>query len=156
MSPREIDRGWKRIKNDLSKLNGSFTKVGIQQSSNTGDRGLSELAGIGAVHEFGAPRKSIPARPFMSTAFDENKQKLKILKSNIYDNIVRNRVSVRRGLGILGEFMTTKIKKKITDIKSPPLKNPSKKRSGGGTPNPLVDKGILRGSITHTEVIHGF
>jgi hypothetical protein len=150
---KDIDKGWKRIKKDLKELDHSHTKIGIQQKSDTGNRSLSDMVTIGAVHEFGAPRKNVPMRSFMRTTLDEQRRNIASLQTKVHSSVVSGRISVRTGLAIIGEFVTTKIKKKITDIKFPPLKNPSRKRTGGGIANPLVDTGQLRASITHVEVI---
>jgi len=152
---KDVDKGWGRIKKDLRELDYSHTKVGIQQSSNLGDRSLGEMATIGAVHEFGAPKRSIPTRSYMRTTFDEQQREIRKLTEQLKSKVMQGKISTERGLAILGEFMATKIKQKITDLKFPPLKNPSLRRRGspGAVPNPLVDTGQLRASITHSEVI---
>lgn len=147
------DKGYQRIIGDLRALKGSHTKVGIQQGSNLGSRNLGEMVTIGAVHEFGSPNRNIPVRSYMRTTFDDNIRQVNNLKRRLYDSVVRGRLTTKQALAILGEFVTTKIKKKITDLKFPPLKNPSEKRTGGGIANPLVDTGQLRASITHIEVV---
>lgn len=149
------DLGWRDIKLQIRLAKRSYTKIGIQQESNLGDRELGEMATIGAVHEFGSPRRRVPARSFMRTSFDEQLNEINNLKRSLHSAVLQRRITVRQALAILGEFMTSKVKKKIDDIKYPPLKNPSERRSGGGTPNPLVDTGQLINSITHTEVING-
>ena len=149
----DVDHGYRRIIGDLRALKGNHTKVGIQQGSNLGERSLGDMVAIAAVHEFGSPSKHIPVRSFMRTTFDENVRAVNDLKRNLLRQVVKGRMSHKKALAILGEFVTTKMKQKITDIKVPPLKRPSRRRSGGGVPNPLVDTGQLRASITHVEVM---
>jgi len=59
---------------DTGKLRASITH---KIDKNTAKVGLfGEEALIGAVHEFGAPKKNIPERSFMRTTFNEEKKKL--------------------------------------------------------------------------------
>ena len=71
---KEMDKGWKRIQRDMKKVDSSFTKIGVQQDAihKDEDSGItSDLAVIAAVHEFGAPNRGIPERPFIRTTADE-------------------------------------------------------------------------------------
>ncbi len=147
------DRGWNKFKRDMKKIDGSYVKVGLQSGSlHKGEGGeISDLVAIGAIHEFGT--KTIPERSFMRTTFDERQHQLNALKIRLSRTISSGRMSVRQGLTILGEAMSNAIKKKITDIKLPPLKNPSEKRTGEGVANPLVDTGQLRSGITYEVVV---
>lgn len=147
------DKGWNDIKRNMRQMNGSYVKVGLQSGSvHKGREGhLSDLVAIGAIHEYGT--KNVPERSFMRTTFDEQKPQLTLLKKRLVSSITSRRINTEQGLRILGEFMASAIKKKITDIQYPPLKNPSKKRAKGGIPNPLVDTGQLRAGVTPVVVI---
>ena len=149
----DIDRGYKRFKRSVKSLKGDYTKVGIQQGSDLGERDIGEMVTIGSVHEFGAPKRNIPERSFMRTSFDENMNSIFNLQVQLLEKAKLGIISSKEALSILGEYATTKVKKKIKEIKHPPLKNPSKRRSGGGVPNPLIDTGQMINSITHVEVL---
>jgi hypothetical protein len=164
MATQDIDRGWRRIQRELKKMDGSFTKVGIQGGSEKmTDRELPQMVMIGAVHEFGAPRANVPARPYFRWSFDNNLNKLKRVQKRAYNGVLDGDFSTEQGLGLIGQFMESRIKKRITDVRTPPLKNPSLRRTEGraglrqsrlkkrSVPNPLVDTGQLRASIIHTE-----
>lgn len=168
MSTKDKDRGWKRIKRNLLLLDGSFTKVGLPQNgklkSVSGGQieDMSQLVIVGAVHEFGATKAGksrnvvIPERSFMRSTFDENVEKLKTVKEKLYDKYLRHQISSLDALGLLGEFMTSKIQLKIKDLRTPP-NAPStikaKTRAGNIGDNPLINFGQLRQSIQHVEVL---
>lgn len=163
---RVIDRGWKRIKEELRKADNSFTKVGFPLGAEVGKkrrnpkkkvqfagkeryRSISQVAEIAAYQEFGT--EFIPARPFMSTSFDESQVELTELKKKLYDKILEGRLTTERALVILGEFMSNKTKRKIKDITSPPNRPSTIKRKGSS--NPLIDTAQMINSVTHVEVV---
>ena len=159
-----IDRGWNRIKTELQKAGDSYTKVGLPDDGevNAGDKigsgheeatDMSELIIVGAVHEFGAPNRNIPARPFMRTTYDETKSQLQAMLEKQYDKFIRGSTTIEKALGVIGEWLTGKTIAKINKIKSPPLAQSTIDRKG--SKNPLVDTGQMKQSIQHIEVIKG-
>lgn len=152
-SIRDIDRGWRNFKLELGNIDKSFTKVGVQQGtihkSKAGEVGLSDMVVIAAANEFGT--RTIPSRPFMRRAFQRNLTKLNDLIGSTYGSVITGRLSTRRGLAIIGEFMTSEIKREITILRRPPNAPATIARKGSS--NPLIDTGQLRASIAHVEVI---
>lgn len=158
---RDIDKGWDRIAGDLIELDESYTKIGVMQGTVHGGKTsagrsggaaqTSDLVKIAAVQELGSKKKNIPPRPANKQAFEKNKRKIVNLKKQLINRVYENRVSIRRALGILGEFHTANVQKRITDLKTPPLKPATIKAKGSS--NPLIDTGQYRQSITHVEVI---
>ena len=149
---KDIDLGWKRIKKELKLLDNSYTIVGIQSDAGKEEDGQN-IAAVGAYNEFGVPSNNIPARPFMRSTFEEQKEKLKIVQRAQYSRVLAGTRSVKSALALIGEFMTGKIKRKITSLRMPPnlpATIKSKKSS-----NPLIDTGRMRASITHKEVLKG-
>lgn len=154
------DLGWNRIKSELRKADNSHTKVGFPSGSPVappfvkgsghevaGD--MATVAEVAAFQEWGT--RYIPARPFMSTSFNEAKESLKIGIANLYKDITEGKRTTLEALKIIGEFMASETKKKITDIRSPKLKDATIKRKGSS--NPLIDIGQMRASVTHKEFI---
>jgi len=142
------DKKWCHIKKELKLIDKSYTQIGIQASAEpyAGGKNVAEIA---FDNEFGTGR--IPARPFMSTSFDENRTKINDLISKEYDKILSGTMTTKKALALTGEWMTGVVKKKITDIKEPknaPFTIKMKKSS-----NPLIDTGHMRASITHAEVL---
>jgi phage gpG-like protein len=56
----------------VSKLNNGAVFVGILRSARS--KGGSILVNIAAIHEYGAPKAKIPARPFMRPTFEAEKK----------------------------------------------------------------------------------
>ena len=165
------DHGWNNMKKGWKSLHNSYTKVGFPAESEPGKSNkkvkgnkiatnMSEVATIAAFNEFGTSASKskrsggskihIP-RPFMSTSFIENQTSLNSVQENQYNQVITGKKSVRQGLAFIGEFMVSKIKKKIVDIKTPPnsIATIQKKKSS----NPLIDKSQMLNSVTHVEVI---
>jgi hypothetical protein len=149
VSVKDIDRGWKRIRAQLLKAGGAFTKVGVQEGERRDDG--TDLVTVAAVNEFGAPKKKIPERSFIRSTTDEQRQKVERMKRRILEGIADGTMTIKRGLGLLGEFMESKIKDKIVRLDTPP--NAPSTIARKGSSNPLVDKGQLLQSIRHVEVL---
>lgn len=158
-----IDHGWSRIMRSFREIDRTFTKVGLPDSASVGHgfrqgsghepaEDMSEIIIVGAVHEFGAPRKGIPARPFIRPSYDKNKSDLQRIKAHELGLVIDGKKTVKGGLAVIGEWLTNKTKQYLTLLKVPPLKplTIARKKSS----NPLIDTGQLRNSITHIEVTH--
>lgn len=158
MSVRDIDHGWRRIVKEVRKMDNAHVKVGfpIDKHAKVTSKSMKKVGGplvmleiivIAAVHEFGAPKKNIPERSFMRTAFDENIPEIEAIKSREYDRIITGKSGIYRSLDKIGVWFTAKVKKKIKDIKIPPLKPATVKRKGSS--NPLIDSGQMIQSVQH-------
>ena len=123
---QDIDLGYQAIESQLKLLGKSYVLVGFQEGSVTknqtkGDR--TKKAGqsmpeIAAANEFG--KGNIPARPFMSTSFDENKTQINQAIQSEYIKITKGKSTVKKSLGLLGQFMVSLIQRKIRAIYFPP------------------------------------
>lgn len=170
MTIRIIDRGWENIKEQLRLAEGSYTKVGFPLGAIMGKAtkkklvkiagkekygSISDIAKVAVWQEFGTEDEfgveRIPARPFMSTSFDESVPELNSRINNLYNKIIEGKLHTQRGLAILGEFMTTQIKKKIQSIMFPP-NAPSTIRAKRSS-KPLIDSAQMINTVTHVEVM---
>jgi len=145
---KDVDLGWFRIKKELRLIDKSYTQIGIQKDAGNEEDGKS-IVEVAANNEYGVG--NIPQRSFMRSTFDEQRVKINDVVSKQYEKILDGKSTVKKSLGLLGEFMEGKIKRKITDLKTPPnspLTIKLKKSS-----NPLIDTGTMRASIRHVEVI---
>jgi len=156
------DLGWGRIVEEIEKMDGSYTKVGFPEEGEVKNKrkkgsghpeykDISEIALIASWLQFGT-KYIDPGWPFFTEAFDENINGLIKLRNKLYDQVVNGRITVRVALGIMGEFMTNKIKAKIVAMKFPPNR-PATIRAKKGAENPLIDTGQLLNSVQHIEVI---
>lgn len=168
---KDIDLGWNRIKKELKLLNKSYTKIGIQgkeakkehpirkeKGNNKKGAGKTKgatIAEVGLYNEYGTPnaKHPIPARPFMRSSFEENKRNIEKVKASQYAKILAGKQTVKRALGLIGEFMVGKIKLKITKLRTPP--NAAWTIKSKGSSNPLINMGTMRAAITHIEVLQG-
>jgi len=149
---RDIDKGWKQIMRDFNVLDDANTKVGVQQGvirRGSGKEGSSDMVKIAAIQEFGAPKKNIPSRPAIRQAFDMNVGNIQRFSRAIVGAILDQKLTPKTGLGLIGENHVNQVKKRITDLRSPPNKLSTTRQKG--STNPLIDTGQLRSSITHVE-----
>lgn len=103
------------------------------------------VAGIGFSHEFGTA--TIPERSFMRTTIKDKKKNIIALQKKLLKKIGKGEISVVNALGLIGEFTSDEIRKKIVSISSPP--NSPATITKKGSSNPLVDTGQLKNSITY-------
>lgn len=168
---RKADNSFTKVGFPEGKPVGSAIKK--KKTKLEGYANMSEVATVGVFNEFGTEQKvtkkqsgflhhiglhkqpgdtiKVKPRPFMSTSFDENLQGLDNLKNKLYDKIIKGQSTTHRALKVIGEWMTTKIKKKIRDLKDPP--NTPFTIANKKSSNPLIDTGQMINSVTHTEVI---
>jgi len=150
-------KSFDEITAELELLADSYVKIGFQDGDVTrsevkGNRrkkaGMSQ-AEIAAQNEFGA--KGVPARPFMSTSFDENRARISTAINREYEDIVSGKSDTRRSLNRLGLFMVKLIQQKILSIHTPP--NSPRTIKMKGSSKPLIDFGQMFASVRHVTVI---
>lgn len=67
----------KKVAKGLEKISGMAVKIGYLGPSDPKDarkEGAMTNLGLAQIHEFGAPSKGIPARPFLFPAYEEKKK----------------------------------------------------------------------------------
>jgi hypothetical protein len=157
VSFRDNRSQYDEILKEVELLNGSFVLVGFQEGvvtkaqSKGGRRKEAgkSMAQIAAENEFGTDR--IPARPFMTTSFDENRARINRAIQGEYAKILDGTSTVRRSLNLIGQFMTGLIQKKIRDIHYPP--NSPRTIAAKGSSKPLIDFGQMVQSVRHKVVL---
>ena len=118
------------------------------QQENSVDN-MSELARIAFTLEFGAPHLKNKKWPFMTKAFQNNKNRLESLVSQLYDRASEGRLEAMRALSIVGEFHQENIKEQIRLTRTPRLEQSTIDRKGSS--KPLIDTGQMIQSVTHKE-----
>jgi len=103
------------------------------------------VAGIGFAHEYGTA--TLPERSFMRSTIQGKKKNIIALQKKLLGQIVKGNMKVETGLGLLGEFMSDLITKKIVSISDPP--NTPETIARKGSSNPLIDTGQMKNSITY-------
>lgn len=150
---KDIDRGWGEIVLQTEMFRRASILIGFQEGDTTkpqvkGTRekkgGLS-MAQIAAANEFGT--KKIPARPFMGTSFDENRQRI-IRGINVqYGMVLDGKKNAEQALGAIGEGVVSIIKTKIRAIVTPP--NSPRTIAAKGSSKPLIDFGQMINSVRY-------
>lgn len=153
----DTDLGFDRIKEEVEKMAGSYVIIGFPETAKTKDQtkgnrhkkgGLS-MAEIAAENEFGT--KYIPARSFMRTTFDENRDNVNRIIDKEYDKILEGKRTVQFSLQAIGIYYEGLIRKKIRDIHFPP--NSPRTIALKGSSKPLIDFGQMIAAIQHKVVI---
>lgn len=142
---------------EIEKLSKSYVKIGFQEGSVTKSQSKGKrrkLAGksmpqIAAENEFGT--NHIPARPFMSTSFDENRAKINQAVASEYDKILEGTSTVKKSLGLLGLLGVDLIQQKIRAIRYPP--NSPRTIAIKKSSKPLIDFGQMISTVTYKTVI---
>jgi hypothetical protein len=154
----DIDHGWGRIMDDLDKLRGASTKIGILENTSRNGEGEADMVAIAAFNEFGTElngREHVPARPAHAQAFEANKDRMNKAVDRSWDAILAGRLNPRAALGLLGEFYTGILKQAIEAFSDPANAESTQKKkgksTGGMVDNPLIDAGQMVQSITHAE-----
>lgn len=142
------DQVWRELRARL-KVHGraqSHVQVGVLGDSGTHHSGFS-MVELAAVHEFGSPAAGIPERSFIRSALRDRKDEMTKLLTGVAKRIIDNKMTIDQGLGQLGLWAATAIKKQIIgqDI-PPPLKASTVAKKGSS--KPLVDTGQLLGAIS--------
>ena len=153
---KDIDKGWQEIEKQVLSYKRSSVLVGFQEGTKTkkevkGQRekeGGKSMPQIAAENEFGT--KTIPARPFMSTSFDENINKIQELITQQYYDVFDGKKTAKQGLDTVGIIFTGMIQQKIRQIIFPP--NSPATIAMKGSSKPLIDFGQMIQSVRHKVV----
>ena len=114
------------------------------------------VAAVAAVQEFGYSPGGIPARPFMRPTIAEQSAEWSRLFGRAAKAITDGKISAANAYEQLGALAAGDVRKTIAGITSPPLKPATiaarRRRYAqpdGKLDKPLVDTGIMIGSVTH-------
>jgi hypothetical protein len=140
--PKNFVRKGKGLKNVAKRLKSGYVTVGVHRKEGQHDGSDLTVAGVAAIHEFGA--RGIPERSFMRTTVFEQKKKLrealrKIARGQFHSK--NSTVAIKK----LGEYLRGKIQAKIVAIRTPP--NSPKTINRKKSSNPLIDTGQMLQSI---------
>lgn len=137
--------GFERLKAVLTGIDGVQVRVGWFEG--TTEPNGTPTAYVAAIHEFGAPRAGIPARPFMRPTIANNQaawmqEFAAIARKSLTGGLDPVHAMDQMGLRIAGE-----VKQSIRAVTSPPLKPQTVKRKGHN--KPLVESGTMLQTVVH-------
>lgn len=147
------DLGWGELVRQLTEVNRRYVKAGFPSdgSVKNGNNGrnhsytMSEIAVIGAIQEFGAPRAGTPPRPFLSTAFDSNLDGFMSFSEMLKIGIGNQTVSYQQVLEATGVWWVDRIRETIVGH-AWEQNAPSTKRAKGSS-RPLIDTAQMINSV---------
>ena len=151
----------KRLKETLKELAETQILVGLpaelEKTEDTqDDDGVLFLADIATINNFGSKSRNIPERPFGTTTIPRyKKQIMKFYQAETWKAVV-NKQSVSKAFNRVGAVGAGFMRKNLTDggwAKNSDVtifgsKNGFIKGKGGTNPQPLIDTGEMRRSIT--------
>lgn len=141
---KDKDLGYKDIIRQLKSLKNKTIEAGILNNAGTNSETGTLIAEYAHYNEYGT--KHIPARPFMSTTFDEqNSNWVKSLDSILEKLINSNNIDIDKSISLVGEQVVNDIKEKITSNIPPTLNLVTIKRKKSS--KTLIDTGNMRDSI---------
>ena len=154
MSVEDRDHGYKRIREALKRLKGSYTKVGVQQGSRHDDaHGVSDLVTIAAANEYGVRKADgtwrIPPRSFIASTFEVHKEGLFKQLAHEKDEILAGRKTEVQVLDEIGLLHTAQIVATIDSHPAP--ENAPSTIARKGSSGTLVNSGQLKQSIRHVN-----
>lgn len=105
------------------------------------------VAMIAAIQDFGAPRASIPPRPFFRNMIAEKRAEW---PKAVADLLRIHDGDTAKTLALMGDAIQSQLKQSIQDTNSPPLKPATIRRKGFD--KPLIDTGDMWRSVDYEVV----
>lgn len=135
-------------------LGSKVIRVGLFASAGSEniDKAITNEFGARKIFEPDGMPIDIPSRPFMRSTFDEEKDKVNERFIQVFKGINKGDFRVVEKLKRIGIEHEGRVKKKITDIRTPP--NSQRTIKHKGFDNPLIHTGEMRSKVS-SEVIDG-
>lgn len=105
----------------LKELEGYNAKVGWFESSVYNDEKGTPVASVAAIQELGSVKRSIPPRPFMRPAVDENHKDWAEMAREDSKKIVKGEMKPEIAMQRLGSIAQGAVSENIATLTSPPL-----------------------------------
>lgn len=149
--------GAERLRVLLEGVSDKVGKVGVFETSKYEDG--TPVAYVAVIQEHGSPAQGIPPRPFMRTTIAEKTPEWQELARRSARAMLKGDMTGEQALELIGLKAAGDIRKTISKITSPPLKDATiaarlsaraDKQTVGKLTKPLVDTGTLLNSITNT------
>ena len=152
MSVIDRDRGWVKLKAELSRAAGGMSgKAGIigtkaAEEHPSADGQPLTNAEMALIHEFGL---GVPERSFLRAAFDKNHPKYLERLNVLTQAIFEGKFTIQQALGLLSLEAASDMRNLIRDGAGVPPPNAPATIARKGSSRPLVDTGQLINSISH-------
>jgi hypothetical protein len=131
----DIDRGFKKLTRNISRLIGTNVKVGWEDP---------KVATRAAANEFGTAR--IPARPFIRRALDGRRNVIGAAMDKRITNVIDD-LDYRGNVEAMGVIIKEAIQRVIDDSRAWAVPNAPATVARKGFQHPLVDTGEMQDSV---------
>jgi len=141
------------LKNLAKRLESSEAQVGFFESARYPDG--TPVAYVAAIQEYGYPEGGIPPRSFMRSTIDERAKPWSKVVANGAKSVIQGNKEIADIMETIGLLASGDMRKKISKITQPPLKESTiknRRRKGNNSVKPLVDERILLPSLTHVVI----
>lgn len=140
-----------RLESISKEFDGMMAQIGFPSGKKYEDG--TNVAEVAAIHEYGAPKAKIDARPFFRPAIKKHHDEwVDVLKDKIPDVLSKKETSFDV-LDYVGRIAAANVQKEISEVTSPPLKEETIKRKGFD--KPLIDTGYMLASVTNSVAKKG-
>lgn len=145
--------GTEKLQATLKDVSSKQIRVGFFPEAQYPDG--TPVAYVAAIHEFGAPQRSIPARPFMRPTAEQKKSEWGRQIAGAVRGAIDGKVDVAQAFDAIGAMAAGDIGRTISRVTTPPLKDSTlrarqtRKKTPGVSKKPLVDTGLLIQSVSH-------
>jgi len=147
---KDKDLGWVDFFKRVGEMGLDRLRVGVLADSAAGGLHVEgadlTVAEIAAVNEFGTEDGHIPARSFLRSSFDANREANVRLFDKLLGAVLDGKMPIDQALGLLGLKMSSDVKKKIASDVPPP--NAQRTIEQKGSARTLVDTGRMLNAVT--------
>lgn len=143
------DTGWAALFKRAAEIRHAAVKVGVLADGKGGEYepGVAlTVAQIAGVVHYGTADGHIPPRPFLTMAFDEQREELAAMGKAFMPEVIEGKMPLDRALNIMGAKLAAEAKKVIS-IGDKLEENKPSTVAAKGSDRPLVDTGRLLGAI---------
>ena len=129
---------------EIERKTGSAKSVSVGFMSDAKYPDGTPVAMVAAIHNYGAPAKGIPARPFFSNMVASKSPEWGDILGQLLD---RTGFSARQSLGLMGEGIAADLRESI--IHGGWAKNSEATKAAKGFDAALIDTGHMLNSVTY-------
>ena len=141
---RDTDRGYKALVDRVYAIRKPKISVGITETSGAAMDGNLTVLDIAIINEFGLG--NVPERSFLRAWFDENEPRTRQMVVAMMTSVIAGKRTKEQAIKLLALRFVAEIQARIVAGIAPANAPSTIKAKGSSTP--LIDKGILRSSIS--------
>jgi hypothetical protein len=139
---KDIDRGFKKILQEMAAATRKEVAVGILAGSVSEGQSIAEYA---TYNEFGTEK--IPSRPFMASTFDRSLAAISSDFNTQGAKLAMGKISANTALTVIGQKHADRIKNTISTVNFLPKLAPGTISAKKGSTKTLVDTGAMLNAV---------